>query len=100
MGGDKSHKKKKSKKQVQRKSHEKRKKDEGDGGKKVLSPEAARKQNPKAFIFSGSGKAKRQQARSAEKDQRRMHGLSSLCRHSRGRTGGLDLCLYHPIAIL
>lgn len=77
MGGDKSHKKKKTNKKVQRKTHEKQKKAEGDGGKKVLSPEAARKQNPKAFIFSGSGKAKRNQARTAEKDQRRMHGQFS-----------------------
>lgn len=34
----------------------------------------ARKQNPKAFIFSSKGKAKLQQARTAEKEQRRMHG--------------------------
>ena len=33
----------------------------------------ARKQNPKAFVFASRGKAKIQQARSAEKDQRRMH---------------------------
>ena len=35
---------------------------------------AAKARNPKAFVFSGRGKAKLQQARSAEKDQRRMHG--------------------------
>lgn len=34
----------------------------------------ARKQNPKAFIFSSKGKAKLQRARTAEKEQRRMHG--------------------------
>lgn len=33
----------------------------------------ARKQNPKAFVFASRGKAKIQQARSAEKEQRRMH---------------------------
>lgn len=79
MGGDKSHKKKKTNKKVQKKNHEKKKKEEvneGDGGKKVLSQEAARKQNPKAFVFSSRGKAKRNQARTAEKDQRRMHGQS------------------------
>ena len=34
----------------------------------------ARKQNPKAFVFSSRGKAKLQKARTAEKEQRRMHG--------------------------
>ena len=38
-------------------------------------PAATRKQNPKAFVFSSRGKAKKQQARSAEKDQRRLHGM-------------------------
>ena len=33
----------------------------------------ARKQNPKAFVFASRGKAKIQQARTAEKEQRRMH---------------------------
>lgn len=33
----------------------------------------ARKQNPRAFVFSSRGKAKIQQARTAEKEQRRMH---------------------------
>lgn len=35
---------------------------------------AAKARNPKAFVFSGRGKAKLQQARSAERDQKRMHG--------------------------
>lgn len=30
--------------------------------------------NPKAFVFASRGRAKIQKARSAEKDQRRMHG--------------------------
>ncbi|DBA75588.1 TPA: Glycoside hydrolase 2 (Mannanase, beta-galactosidase) [Trebouxia sp. C0005] len=34
---------------------------------------AAKARNPKAFVFSGRGKAKLQQARSAERDQKRMH---------------------------
>lgn len=37
---------------------------------------AAKARNPKAFVFSGRGKAKLQQARSAERDQKRMHGTS------------------------
>ena len=37
---------------------------------------AAKARNPKAFVFSGRGKAKLQQARSAERDQKRMHGQS------------------------
>jgi hypothetical protein len=34
----------------------------------------ARKQNPRAFVFASRGKAKIQQSRTAEKEQRRMHG--------------------------
>lgn len=41
---------------------------------KVEDAAAAKARNPKAFVFSGRGKAKIQQARTAEKDQRRMHG--------------------------
>ena len=36
---------------------------------------AAKARNPKAFVFSGRGKAKLQHARSAERDQKRMHGV-------------------------
>ena len=36
---------------------------------------AAKARNPKAFVFSGRGKAKLQQTRSAERDQKRMHGM-------------------------
>ncbi len=61
-----------------------------DGGKELgLGPAAGGKghqRNPKAFVFSGRGKAKRQAARSAEKDQRRMHGaapVSAQRRHTR-----------------
>ena len=53
-----------------------------DGGKDLgLAPAGAKgghQRNPKAFVFSGRGKAKRQAARSAEKDQRRMHGAAAL----------------------
>ena len=38
---------------------------------------AAKARNPKAFVFSGRGKAKLQQARTAERDQKRMHGMLS-----------------------
>jgi ribosome biogenesis protein BMS1 len=51
----------------------------GDDGGKDIGVGAApsgNQRNPKAFIFSGQGKAKRQAARTAEKDQRRMHGAS------------------------
>ena len=37
---------------------------------------AAKARNPKAFVFSGRGKAKLQQARTADRDQKRMHGES------------------------
>lgn len=55
----------------------------------VQDAAAAKARNPKAFVFSGRGKAKLQQARSAEKDQRRMHGM--LTRRSKA-------CLLHPAA--
>ncbi len=51
-----------------------------DGGKDLgLAPAGkGHQRNAKAFVFSGRGKAKRQAARSAEKDQRRMHGAAPL----------------------
>ncbi|PSC76713.1 ribosome biogenesis BMS1-like protein [Micractinium conductrix] len=85
MGGEgKGHRKKKSgRKAEKRKAAEGKKKTaaagggDGDAGaaapRKVISDEQARKQNPKAFVFSSRGKAKLQQARTAEKEQRRMH---------------------------
>lgn len=39
----------------------------------LLRQAQARKQNPKAFVFSSRGKAKIQAARTAERDQRRLH---------------------------
>ena len=67
--GGKSHRKSKvGRKADKRKAAENKKRDPAD-------VDAARKQNPKAFIFNSRGKAKIQQARSAEKDQRRMHGM-------------------------
>lgn len=41
--------------------------------KTVGSEAAAKLRNPKAFVFSGRGKAKKQASRTAERDQRRMH---------------------------
>jgi adenine-specific DNA methylase len=65
----KGHRKKKSgRKADKRKAAETKKK--GDDG----NNDAAKKQNPKAFIFKSRGKAKIQRSRTAEKDQRRMHG--------------------------
>ena len=52
----------------------------GDDGGKDLGVGGAptgNQRNPKAFIFSGQGKAKRQASRTAEKEQRRMHGAKS-----------------------
>lgn len=73
MAGDKSHKRTKKRK-ASNKSKKSEKKDE-DGKKKALSPEEAKQRNPKAFVFSSRGNAKKQQMRSAEKEQRRMHGV-------------------------
>lgn len=76
MAADKGHKKKKTSKKTQKKLHKAKKsaKTLEDGHGEALSKEAARKQNPKAFVFSSRGKAKVQQACTAEKEQRRMHG--------------------------
>ena len=68
----KSHRKKKSgRKAEKRKAAETKKRTPAE-------TDAARKQNPKAFVFKSRGKAKIQRARTAEKDQRRMHGTNSL----------------------
>ena len=84
MASEKHKKKKAGKKADKRKVQDKKKRREAEGGKdgkegnkKPLSKEAARKQNPKAFVFSSRGRAKQQQLRSADKDQRRMHGERS-----------------------
>ena len=63
----KSHRKKKSGKKV-----ENRKKGAKNAGLDHDAA-AAKRRNPRAFIFSSKGKAKIQKARSAERDQRRMH---------------------------
>ena len=82
MAGDKGPRKKKKAggKAAKRKAKEHRSggksggKSGGEGSGKEESRDVAQKRNPKAFIFSSSGRAKVQKARSAEKDQRRMHG--------------------------
>ena len=78
-----------------------------DGGKDLgLGPGARGKghqRNPKAFVFSGRGKAKRQAARSAEKDQRRMHGAppvssqDGMCVRATSRVDAGLLCVQHGI---
>lgn len=50
-----------------RKSAEQKKRGDGDAA-------AAAKRNPKAFVFASRGKAKIQRARTADKEQKRMHG--------------------------
>ena len=72
MGGDRSNKKKAKK--TQKKKAAKGKAREKDEKGQPESQEAAQQRNPKAFVFSSRGKAKIQKARSAEKEQRRMHG--------------------------
>lgn len=68
--GGKDHRKKKSGRKADKRKAAETKKKGDDGG----NNDVARKQNPKAFIFKSRGKAKIQRARTAEKDQRRMHG--------------------------
>ncbi|KAI8474956.1 MAG: ribosome biogenesis protein BMS1-like protein [Monoraphidium minutum] len=72
----KAHAKKKSggKAQKQRKADKKKSKEAGDGEAKEGGGSGPPKgQNPKAFAFQSAGKAKASRARSAEKEQRRMH---------------------------
>lgn len=82
MGGEgKGHRKKKAGRKAEKRKTAEGKKKPGneDGGsvggstRAALTDEQARKQNPRAFIFSSRGKAKIQKARTAEKEQRRMH---------------------------
>lgn len=48
---------------------------DGDGGGGDKAAAAANKgQNPKAFAFQSAGKARASRARTAEKEQRRLHG--------------------------
>ena len=75
MAAAKEHKKKKTKKKTLKESKKQQRKD-GSSHSEPLSTDALRKRNPKAFVFSSRGKAKVQKARSAEKEQRRMHGES------------------------
>lgn len=74
--GGKSHRKKKAGRKAEKKKLAKSKKHGDEDGKQSnynMDPEVAAKRNPRAFIFSSKGKAKIQKARSAEKEQRRMH---------------------------
>lgn len=71
-------KEKKVKKAAQKKSQDKASRKADPGASEDAA--AAKARNPKAFVFSGRGKAKLQQARSAERDQKRMHGES--CKES------------------
>ena len=52
------------------------------GGADAATDKAARQRNPKAFVFSGSGKAKKSAARTAEREQRRMHGEAEGAEHT------------------
>lgn len=65
MAGKQHHKSKAGKKAVKRSRAQKKKKGGDD--------QEGQERNPKAFAFSSSGKAKAQQARTAEKEQRRLH---------------------------
>ena len=51
------------------------KKKKTDKKKRGISTEQQRANNPRAFAFQSSKVAKAQKARSAEKEQRRLHGV-------------------------
>lgn len=82
MGEKSAHKKKKSGKKASKKkaAAEKKKKGgsltDGDGGADLAQ---MRQRNPKAFINASRGRAKVQRARTADKEQKRMHGARELC---------------------
>lgn len=66
-GGKEHRKPKAGRKAEKRKTADKRKRG-------VAPTDEERARNPKAFAFQSAGKAKAQQARTAEKEQRRLHG--------------------------
>jgi ribosome biogenesis protein BMS1 len=71
MSGKDHRKKKAGRKAEKRKTAEKK--------KKGVIDDEARKRNPKAFTYQSAGRAKAQRARTAEKDQRRLHGEHYSC---------------------
>ena len=73
QAGGKSHKKKQTGKKADNRKKKSLKKKDGEGGAYNMDPSVAAKRNPRAFIFSSRGKAKVQKARTAERDQKRMH---------------------------
>ena len=80
MAGDKGHKKKtKGRKAVKRKAAVTKKADQASDG---AAKSSAAPRNPKAFVFSSRGRAKQQRARTAERDQRRLHGRVSSALHT------------------
>lgn len=76
----KSHRQAKAGRKAEKKKQKKAPTDEAGGegkkgeGKKEQTLEQKRQANPRAFAFQSAGKAKAQRARSAEKEQRRLHG--------------------------
>lgn len=76
MGAARQHKKRSSGAKAKKKKDAAAKK---GGVKKILDSniDAAKQRNPRAFVTSSGGnKARRARARTAEKDQRRLHGTS------------------------
>lgn len=62
-----------------KKALKQKRKDGSAEAAKDSSAAAAKQRNPKAFVFKSRGRAGAARARTAEKDQRRMHGgLSEL----------------------
>ena len=56
------------------------KRSQADKKKNATNTDTARQNNPKAFTFKSRGKAKAQLARSAEKEQNRLHGAACATR--------------------
>ena len=82
MAGDKHKKKTKGKKAAKRSAAKHKKSleaggDGSEGGGSAAVP-SGKQRNPKAFTVTSRGRAKLQRARTAEKEQKRMHGASKL----------------------
>ena len=79
MAGDKHKKKTKGKKAAKRSAakHKKSLEAGGDGeGSEGAAVPSGKQRNPKAFTVTSRGRAKLQRARTAEKEQKRLHGAS------------------------
>ncbi len=70
-----------------------------DGGEAAGKRHSTPANNPRAFAFSGAGRARASAARTAEKEQRRLHGALQewAGRSEQGFGGGRGICLHRLV---